>query len=69
MTTIIQQRHNILKKDLDGHWYSIPEYLVNSFVQSVESIQNAEFMTDEWYEANDDFNNQFASYMKGEHVS
>jgi hypothetical protein len=64
MNTALATRPNVLKKDNDGHWYSIPENMVDSFIQMVEAIQNAEFMSDEWYEATDELNDQFGSYMK-----
>lgn len=69
MPTIITQRHNILKKDLDGVWYSIPENLSNSFICALEDIQNAEFMSDEWFRASDEFNTVFESYAKVENAA
>jgi hypothetical protein len=65
MTTAIATK-NILKKDCDGHWYSIPENQVDHFIQLVESIQNSEFMSDEWYNANDELSDQFGLCMKGD---
>lgn len=65
MTTEIKER-NILRKDCDGHRYSIPENKLSHFTQLVEAIENAEFMSDEWYDANDDLCEEFGSYMKGD---
>ena len=65
MTTAIAEK-NVFKKDADGHWYSLPTNMVDSFVQAVESVMNAEFMSDEWYNANDDLNDRFGSYMRGD---
>ena len=66
MNTIITVKHNILKKDNDGYWYSIPENMVDSFIQLSESVQNAQFMSDAWYAADDEFSREFNSYRKGD---
>lgn len=52
MPTAIAEK-NVLKKDADGHWYSIPSNEVDSFVEAVEAVMLAEFMSIEWYDAND----------------
>lgn len=57
---------NILKRDADGHWYSLPPALSESFGSAVEAILNAEFLSEEWYDANDSLNDQFGKYMKGD---
>ncbi len=64
MNTALADRPNILKKDADGRWYSIPVAEEESFVQAVESIMNAEFMSSEWHEANDDLNSRFGANLK-----
>ena len=66
MTTQLATRPNILKKDADGQWYSIPPAMADSFVQAVEAVMLAEFMSDEWYEATDDLNDRYGSYMRGD---
>lgn len=66
MNTLLETKHNVLKKDCDGHWYSIPDDEVDNFIQAIEAIQNAEFMSEEWYSANDDLNDRFGCYMKAE---
>ena len=65
MTTDTTER-NILKKDNDGHWYSLPPKEVDAFVQAVEAVLNADFMSDEWYEANDDLNDRFGQYVRSD---
>lgn len=67
MTTAIAEKStNVLKKDADGHWYSIPANEVDGFVQAVEAVMLAEFMSDEWYEATDDLNDRYGCYMRGD---
>ena len=66
MTTELATRPNILKKDADGRWYSIPVVEEDAFVQAVEATMNAEFMSSEWHEANDDLNSRFGAYLKGD---
>ena len=63
MTTALAQ-HNILKKDSDGRWYSIPAAEEDSFIQAVEAIMLADFMSPEWYAADDDLTNRFGSYLR-----
>jgi hypothetical protein len=65
-TAIADKSSNVLKKDADGHWYSIPAAEVDAFVQAVEAVMLAEFMSDEWYEATDDLNDRYGSYMRGD---
>lgn len=67
MTTAIAKKSiNVIKKDSDNHWYSIPAGEVDAFVQAVEAVVLAEFMSDNWYEAHDDLNNRFGCYMRGD---
>lgn len=56
----------ILVKDLDGHWYAIPESFEEDFVIMREAIQLAEWGSDAWYDANDSFNDAYGKYMKGD---
>lgn len=65
MTTELTER-KILVKDLDGHWYSIPESLEDDFLTLREAIQLVDWGSDEWYDANDDLNDEFGQYMKGD---
>lgn len=65
MNTAIAER-NLLVKDLDGHWYSIPSTVEEDFKIMKEAIILAEWGSDDWYEANDDFNDAFSKYMKAE---
>jgi len=66
MTTQTVDHPKVLKKDTDGHWYAIPENMVASFVQAVEAIELAEWLSDEWYDATDYLNDTFGEYMKGD---
>ncbi len=65
MSTTLTER-NLLVKDLDGHWYSIPASIEENFKIMKEAIILAEWGSNEWYTANDDFNDAFGQYMKGE---
>lgn len=65
-TAVAEKSTNVFKKDADGHWYSIPATLVDAFTQAVEATMLAEFMSDEWYEANDQLHQDFGCYMRGE---
>jgi hypothetical protein len=64
MNTTLATRPNILKKDANGQWYSIPEIEVSSFIQMSEAIELAEFLSREWYTANDELNERFGCYMR-----
>lgn len=66
MTTALTDRPNVLKKDADGRWYSIPSNEEDAFVQAVEATMLSEFMTAEWNEANDDLESQYGQYRKDE---
>lgn len=61
MTTALAEK-NILKRDNDDRWYSIPPNMVDSFIQAVEEISLAEWGSDEWGEACDDLDNRFGEY-------
>jgi len=63
MTTALADRpKNVLKKDYDDRWYSLPPNMVDSFIQAVEAISLAEWGSDEWWEAGDDLDNRFGEY-------
>lgn len=64
MNTATMQQPNILKKDCDGYWYSIPPSEEEMFVNLIEAIQNSEFMSEEWHLATDEFNHQFGGHMR-----
>lgn len=64
MNTALVDRPNLLKKDTDGRWYSIPEVEVDAFVAADEAVENAEFMSTEWFEAKNDLDAQFGSYRR-----
>lgn len=66
MNTTLAQRPNVLKKDADGQWYSIPAGEVDGFVQAVESVMLAEFMSNDWNVANDDLSDRYGAYMLGD---
>lgn len=63
-TTLVER--NLLLKDLDGHWYSIPAKLEDEFKSMREAIILADWGSEDWYQANDDFGDTFTQYMKGE---
>jgi len=54
----------VFKKDCNGNWYSIPENKVDHFIQLVETIENSEFMSDEWFDANAELNEEFGSFVR-----
>jgi len=63
MTTALADRpKNVLKKDYDDRWYSLPPNMVDSFIQAVEAISLAEWGSDEWEEAGDELDNRFGEY-------
>ncbi|MCX7595654.1 MAG: hypothetical protein N2235_18230 [Fischerella sp.] len=62
-TTKIGEK-NILVKDLNGYWYSIPSSLEEDFKIMREAIELAEWGSDEWFQRCDDFSAQFGSFIK-----
>lgn len=66
MNTALANRTNLLKKDSDGRWYSIPEAEVDAFIAAAEAVENAEFMSNEWFEAVSDLDIRYGSYRKEE---
>lgn len=65
MNTVIEKQ-NLLVKDLDGRWYSIPSQREEEFKALKEAIILADWCSGEWYDANDEFNNIFGQYLKDE---
>jgi len=57
-------KRNILRKDCNGFWYSIPEEMVDQFIQLSETVENSETISDEWHSAQDEFDNVFGSFLK-----
>jgi hypothetical protein len=66
MNTTLATRPNILKKDANGQWYSIPEIEVAGFIQMSEAIELAEFLSHAWYEANNELNERFGYYLRAD---
>ena len=67
MTTALAPKPvHYLKKDADGHLYSVPEGEVFVFDMAVEEIQNAEWMSDEHTQLCYDFDMNFMQYRKDE---
>jgi hypothetical protein len=62
MTTDIQLR-NVLKKDQNGDTYSVPENMLNEFTRLNENIQNTATLSDEWFEAQEEFDSIFLTYL------
>lgn len=60
MTTALK----LLKKNYDGNWFAIPENEEQHFILLDEAVQNAEFMSDEWYSAIDEFTAAFSEYAR-----
>lgn len=63
MTTEVSVK-NVLKMDVDGNWYSIPPYLNDTFTLMVESVENAEFMSNERTSLQSEFEESFGEYKK-----
>ena len=65
MNTLLAERpKNVLKKDYDDRWYSLPPNMVDSFIQAVEAISHAEWGSDEWMAAGDALDADFGEYRK-----
>lgn len=64
MTTLLATRPNVLKKDADGRWYSLPENEVSAFIQAAEDVELADFMSTCWHEAQDNLNIRFGEYLR-----
>lgn len=55
---------NVLKKDYNGLWYSLPENMVDSFIDMNEEIQNSEWFSVNWFNAISSMNDMFTEYLK-----
>lgn len=55
---------NILRKDPDGNWYSIPEHLDKTFIAMKEELMTFDWGSKEWDNVNDDFADIFGQYLK-----
>jgi hypothetical protein len=64
MSQILSARPNLMKKDSDGNWYAIPQQEVMAFVQAVERVELAEFLSEEWDQATDELNSNFGCYRR-----
>jgi hypothetical protein len=65
MNTLLAERpKNILKKDYDDRWYSLPPKMVDSFIQAVEAISLAVWGSEEWWRAGADLDDRFGEYRK-----
>lgn len=53
------------RKDNDGHRYNVPEDLLEDFDSCLWLLCNAVFLSNEYYEAQTNFCNQFEEYMVG----
>jgi len=65
-TAIAEKTSDVLKKDADGNWYSLPASEVDEFVQAVEAVMLADFGSPEWFNANDDLRARYGSLMRGD---
>jgi hypothetical protein len=63
MTTELVEK-NVLRKDHDGQWYSLPTKMVDPFIQANEDIMNADFMSTDWSAAVNELSDQFGQYLK-----
>lgn len=63
MTTQLATRPNILKKDADGQWYSLPEVEVDSFIHASEAVELADFMSADWNSAKDELSRRFGEFL------
>jgi hypothetical protein len=62
MTTELACRPRHLKKDTDGRWYSVPEVEVDAFIEATEAVENAEFMSAEWFDTKYELDNRYGCY-------
>ena len=52
-------------RDYDCHHYMIPEALGEDFNIMLQAIDQCEWGTDGWYDANDNLADMFGKYMVG----
>lgn len=65
MTNAIIER-NILVKDGDGNWYTIPPSLEQEFTRLKEECISADFGSDEWYAATSEMSDTFGVHAKAD---
>jgi hypothetical protein len=63
MTTALKER-NILVKDADGVWYSIPPDLEREFIRIKEDTINYEFGSSDWHDSVQEMRDSFESFIK-----
>jgi hypothetical protein len=56
----------IVKRDCNGAYYALPEESVDRFVDLDEAIQNAEFMSDEFWSATEALSEEFGKFREKE---
>lgn len=56
---------NYNRKNSDGHKYNVPNELLGGFDALFDRYCKAKRFTDEYYDAEADFCNQFEQYMVG----
>jgi hypothetical protein len=54
---------NVLKKDVNGDWYSIPENLIEVFIRVNEEIQNSDMFSSDWHAACFELDEHFKEYQ------
>lgn len=64
--TIATTEKNILVKDLEGTWYSIPPSMKSDFEEMKEVIIDAPSLSSEWFDAVSNFNETFGQFVKEE---
>lgn len=55
---------NIIRKDVDDTFYSIPENMLDTFVELQEDITEADIGSDDWFDAKVEFRDLFGDYVK-----
>jgi hypothetical protein len=53
---------NVCLRDCDSHDYSVPKHLVERFNELMNAIYAVEAYSDAWYDACDNFNDEFSDY-------
>lgn len=56
-------QHN--RRDEDGHKFVVPEELLEEFDRLMELREDAEWLSDEWYDLTGEFNDKFHQYNVG----
>lgn len=63
-TALLDCPKNILKRDYDEKWYSIPPGMEDEFTYALEQTALTEWGTDEYWEAVNYFEQNFCEYKK-----